>query len=469
MTARARVGVVAVLLGAGVVVGQATAGPVPEPPSPQPAPVVAATAVCPDVRHEGERGETAVAAGGAADLAARPVGAPARPARPGAELAAQDVGAFVVRSSGSGAGGLTAEQATRATAGARRGIASVGCPAPATDFWFVGGATVVGSVAELLLVNVEDVDAVVDVRVWSADGPTDPRPGRGLTVGARSRLAVPLDRLAPDRDLLALHVQTTRGRVAAALRVIRTDGRIPLGVDWVPPAEPPAREAVVPGLPQGPGRRTALLTNPGDVDALVAVELQTDDGRYVPEQLAAVPVPAGTSVGVDLSELLADTPAALRVLSDGVPVLAGALVVDRQDGPVREIAFAASAAAVDAPALLADVRLSAPTEVTLLLSASDGDATVDLVSVGAPGDLPDLQRVEVPAATTVTVRLSRFLPPGSTGSLAVELRPVRGAVHAARYVRERGARGPLTSLLPLESPRTTVLRPAVVADPGAGR
>lgn len=468
MTARARVGVVAVLLGAGVAVGQATAGPLPDPPRGQQLPVTAATALCPDVRHEGERGETAVVAGGAPALVAGPVGARPQPVRPGAELAAQDIGAVGVRSTGSGAGRLAVEQSTRATTGSRRGIAAVACPSPATEFWFVGGATVVGSASELLLVNAEDVDAVVDVRIWTADGPADPRPGRGLTVGARSRLAVPLDRLAPDRDLLALQVQTSRGRVAAALRVIRTDGRTPLGVDWVPPGEPPAQEVVVPGLPQGPGRRTALLTNPGDTDALVSLELTTDDGQYVPEGLAAIGVPAGTSVSVDLSEPLAQTPAALRVRSDGAPVLAGVLVVDRQDGPIREIAFAASTSTVDAPALLADVRLSPPTEVTLLLSATDGDAVLDLVPVSAPGGLPDRQRVEVPAASTVAVRLSRFLAPASTGSLGIELRPVRGAVHAARYVRERGARGPLTGLLPVEPLRTTFLRPPVVADPGAG-
>lgn len=466
MSARARVGVVAVLLGAGVAVGQAAAGPVLVAPAAQQVPVRPTAVVCPDVRHEGARGDTAVVAAGAPVLAAGAVGAPLQPVRPQDELAGRDSGAVAVRSAG--AGELAAEQSTRATTGSRRGIAAVACSPPGVEFWFVGGATTVGSAAELLLVNVEDVDAVVDVRVWSADGPVDPRPGRGLTVGARSRLAVPLDRLAPDRDLLALQVRASRGRVAAALRVIRTDGRIPLGVDWVPPAEPPGREAVVPGLPQGPGRRTALLTNPGPVDATVAVELQTGDGQYVPEGLGAVPVPAGRSVQVDLSELLAQTPAALRVRSD-VPVLAGALVVDRQDGPVREIAFAASTGPLDAPAALPDVRLSPPAQVTLLLSAAAGDATVDLVPVRAPGQLPAPQRVQVPAATTVAVPLSRFLPPGATGSLGLQVRPVRGAVHAARYVRERGARGPLTSLLPLEPARRTVSRPAVVADPGAGR
>jgi hypothetical protein len=182
-------------------------------------------------------------------------------------------------------------------------------------------------------------------------------------------------------------------------------------------------------------------------------------------------VAAGTSVAVDLSELLTTTPAALRVRSDGPAVVAAASIVDRQDGPVRELAYAGSTGPLAGPATLADVRLSPPTEVTLLLSALESDAVVELVPLAAPDDLPAPapQRVEVAAGTTVAVRLSRFLPPASTGSLTIEVRPLSGQVHAARYARERGSRGPLTALLPLSPDRTTVLRPVVVADPGAGR
>ena len=469
MSGRARLGTVAALLAAGVAAGQLTMADAPDAAVQQAVPVTSRTVVCPDVRQDGDRGTTTLTAAGGATRTAGPLagGALALPSDP----VLRDLGAglegavHVTRASGDTAGSLVVEQTTRATTGNRRGVAGLTCPTPSADSWFVGGATVVGSVAELLLVNVEATPALVDVEVWTSTGPADPRPGRGLTVPPRSRIAVPLDRLAPDRDLLALHVAATRGRVASALRVVRVDGRTPLGTDWVPQAEPPAREVVVPGLPEGPGRRTALLTNPGERSALVSIELTTDDGQYVPDELATLDVPAGSSVAVDLSELLADGPAALRVRSDGEPVLAGALVVDRQDGSIREIAYAASAPALDSPTLLADVRLSPPTEVFLLLSAVTGDAVVDLVPIAGPDAEP--QRVDVPAATTVAVRLSRFLPPGSTGSLAIEVRPVEGEVHAARYSRERGPRGPLTTLLPLSPGRLTVPRPVVVADPGS--
>lgn len=455
MTARARVGSVVVLLGLGLAAGQAT-GRESRSPEPQQVPVRASAAACPDVRQEGERGATAVTAAGAGERVAGRLQGPLADAPLSPELS----GPYLVRALGPG---LVVEQTTRATTGSRRGLASVTCPAPTTEQWFVGGATTVGAFAELVLVNPGDVPALVDVQVWTSDGPADTGPGKGIPVAARARAVVRLDQLAPDRELLALHVRTTRGQVASALRVVRSDGRTPLGTDWVPPTTAPAREVVVPGLPQGPGRRTALLTNPGTEDATATLALLTGDGE-VP--LEPVPVPAGTSVAVDLSEQLAATPAGLRVRAD-VPLLAGAGVVDRQDGPGREIAFSAGTLPVSPTSLLADVRLSAPTEVTLLLTATGADAVVEVVPLAAPGELPEPVRVEVPAATTVATRLSRFLPPGSTGSLTLELR-TQGQVHAARYARERGDRGPLTTLLPVVPQPRTVLRPVVVADPGAG-
>lgn len=454
MSGLARLGTVAVLLAAGLAVGQATAGPAPQERRPQRVPVVATSAVCPDVRQEGDRGATAVGVAGGTTRAGGPLSGPLTA---GAPLPPQLAGPFLVQAAGAG---LAVEQTTRATAGSRRGTASVSCPAPTTSAWFVGGATALGSFAELVLVNAGPVPALVDVTTWTGEGPADPRPGRGIPVPPRTRAVVPLDQLAPDRDLLALHVVTTRGQVAPALRVVRSDGRTPLGTDWVPPTLPPARLLVVPGLPDGPGRRTALLTNPGPDDATATLTLVTADGEVA---LDPVSVPAGSGVGVDLSEQLARTPAGMRVEAD-VPLLAGAVVVDQQQGAVREIAYTAATTALDETALLADVRLSAPTEVTLLLTATDGDAVVDVVPVGASADLAPM-RVQVPAATTVATRLSRFLPPGSEGSLTLELRPEQGQVHAARYSRERGRQGPLTTILPVAPQVRTVSRPRVVAEP----
>lgn len=459
---------------------------------PETVPVVGTSAVCPDLRQDGARLATRVSVGvaPAPDVPADDAGAltavalndvrgqPARlPVdRPG-EVAV-DLGtrlngdALVVAARGPLAAGLEVEQVTRGETGAERGFAGLRCEAPTTQSWFVGGSTVVGDVTKLVLVNADDTPAVVDVAVFTGSGPADGRPGRGLVVPPRTRAAVELDALAPDRDLLALHVQTRRGRVAAAVRHVRFDGRVPRGVDWVPQAVPPAREVVVPGLPQGPGRRTVLVTNPGVDDTVVSIELTTGDGQFVPAGLDAVEVPAGTTVAKEVTALLQDGPAAARVRSDGGPVLAGGFVYDAQTGPVRELAYAGSAVPLTGVAVLTDLVINRPTESALLLSALAQDAAVEVTPVaivGRPGPLPASKRVAIPAGRTTALRLSTFLPPGATGRLAVEVRPAPGSgpLHASRYLRERGARGPLTTSLVLQGAAQRVERPVVHRDPRA--
>jgi hypothetical protein len=65
------------------------------------------------------------------------------------------------------------------------------------------------------------------------------------------------------------------------------------------------------------------------------------------------------------------------------------------------------------------------------------------------------------------LRLSTFFPPGATGRLAVEVRPAPGSapVYASRYLRERGSRGPLTTMLVLQGAAQRVLVPPVRRDP----
>ncbi|MCU1691774.1 MAG: hypothetical protein JWM64_865 [Frankiales bacterium] len=485
----------AVLLALLVVAGELVPTPAVRAPAASSVPVVASEAVCPDLRQVPPELRTRVSAGaastsggtGSADgraLARTSAPVPLALTRPG-EVAvglAQELDgdALLVRARGALAAGLEVEQVTRGSSGSQRGLAALRCEGPRTEGWWVGGATTVGDSTVLLLTNPDDTPAVVDVQVQTASGRVDARPGRGIEIGAHARTAVPLDRLAPDRDLLAVHVRATQGRFAAGVRHARFDGRVPRGSDWVPPAGTPSRTVVVAGLPAGPGRRTVLVANPGTEDTVVSLQLATADGLVTPPGLEAVTVPAGLVVAQELTEQLAATPASVRVVSEGGPVLACGLVVDAQyarpgvpEGPVRELAWTGAAAALRGPALLTDVVLDRPTESTLLLTAFDGDARVQVAPVrvvGVAGALPRPRTVAVAAGRTVAVKLSSFLPPGATGRLAVEVRPLPGSapVQAARYLRERGVDGPLSTLLVLRSVPGRVARPAVVRDPAAG-
>ena len=426
-----------------------TDDPPPVPAAATGVAVEGATAVCPDTGDGVATTTAALPVGSTARLVAGRLGAAPAPLEGTRvpDLGAGEPGPLVVTATGAGAGLLAVEQRTRATSGPARAAAVLACPAPTVDAWFVGGATTVGRSGEVLLVNADDVPAVVDVTTWTEDGPADARPGRGVPVPPRSRVVLPLDRLAPDRELLGLHVRAVRGRVAPAVRVRAADGRTPLGGDWLP-LTAPSREALVPGLLAGPAPRRVLLTNPSDVAAVVALDLLTADGV---QPLPPVEVPAGAARSTEIA--LAAGGSALRVVSDGPAVVAG---VQLEEGRVaRETAYSAAVPPLDALALVADARLSVRAGTSLVLTAVEEDASVELLPRdGAP------RRVDVPAGTTVVVDLAELL---EEGSLTLEVRPLAGRLVAARVDREPGSPAPLVSTVPLRSGRATASAPAVVS------
>lgn len=480
------VGLLLVLLLAGQLTRADGAGPTGTGRVPS-APVVGALAVCPDLRQSGALVTTRLAAGvppagpeGPGTLVveqlsgATPIPVPVDAAGDVlVDLADRPTGdAAVLRATGAPAAALEVTQVTRA-GGEERGLASLRCAAPRTSSWFVGGSTAVGAEAQLLLVNVDDVPALVDVTVFTRDGVAERRPGRGIAVPARGRTVVPLDRLAPGEPVLTAHVDAQRGRVVAALRQVRADGRLARGVDWVPQAAAPARELVVAALPAGPGARSLVLTNPGEDDTTASVELTTADGQFVPTGLERVRVPAGSSVQTDLSERLATTPAAVRIVSSGAPLLAGGVVEDGAPGAVGDVAFAAATVTpLRGPALLPDVAIAPGTDTVLLLSAVRGDAFVEVTPVRLPeqGPPPRPRRVELPGGRTAVLSLASLLPAGASGRFAVQVAAGKGSspVHAAAYVRSDGSAGPLTTLTTLRSGTPLVPRPLVVRDPAAG-
>lgn len=431
-------------------------------PSARTAAVVGAEAVCP-----GALDSTVTIGSVGAGPGTLTVGAPAPGVTPssgpmvaGRVFAGLDgSGPLRVTATGAVAGGLAVQQLTRVPGGKGRGLGAVTCGAAGTSAWFLGASTLVGSRAFLILVNPDPRAAVVDVTGWALDGPLDPAPGQGLGVPGQSRRVVELDTLAPDRDLLGLHVSTVRGRVAATVHVDRRDGSTPQGTDDLPALLAPARDVLVPGLPAGPGRRSVVLANPTDAAAVARLSLRTGDGLV---RLEDVDVPAGSTVARDVTAELAGTPATAVVSSD-TPLLAAGLADDSATaaGRVRELAWTGSAEPLGAPALLPALPLPVGTEATLLLGAGRDDAAVDLV----PTDLGDTRRVEIAGDRTVAVPLSDLLPRGG-GPLQIQL--FRGRVVAAVLLVEQTSGGPLTTVLQVRSTVPEVAVPQVRPEPLAG-
>ena len=479
--------VLAALIGGAVLTGGRATAPVTAPV--QQVEVVGATAICPDLRQSSTLLQTRISVGagplpagreGAVGrIAARRLsGGPTRdlPVKaPGQVAVGQGTNinhdGLVYSASGELAASVEAEQVTEGQRGPERGLAGVRCDPPGREAWFVGGATTLGNETTLILANIDDTPSTVDVSVFSGKGAADPRSGQGITVPPHTRRGIPLDTLAPDLPLLTVHVTSRRGRVAAALRHSSVIGPRSLGVDWVPRTEGPATRVVVPGFPKGPGRRTLLVTNPGRDDTTVSVQVITADGQFVPSDRDAVSVPAGTTVPLTVEAIARSSALAAVITSDGAPVVAGGFVQDAQSGSIIwDMAYTGATPPLSGPALLTDLTIDRPTESTLILTAPEERAVVRITPIrvlGTAGGLPPPRTLTVPGGRTTTFRLSTFYRPGTKTRLAVEVTtmPGSGPVYVARYLRARGAHGPLTTLLDLQGPAQRVPRRAVHRDP----
>jgi hypothetical protein len=203
----------------------------------------------------------------------------------------------------------------------------------------------VGRRASLVLGNAASGPAVVDVDIWTQDGPLAASGTRDLGVPARGTRVVPIDAAAGGADRLAVRVRVSAGKVGAALVLREVDGVDPVGLSWAGPSVPPATQAFVPALPAADARSLRLL-NPGEQDAIVAVRALGATGPYTPLGLEALDVPAGTVVDVDLAPLGVEV-AALEVTSNH-PVVAAATAA-RTNG-LRDLAVLGTTPATSDPA-----------------------------------------------------------------------------------------------------------------------
>jgi hypothetical protein len=275
----------------------------------------------------------------------------------------------------------------------------------------------------------------------------------------------------PGRAAFAVKVTAQSGRVSSAVRRSRVVDGVPSGVDWLPRTDRPAEIVTVGALPAGNGSRTLLLVNPGEEPALAKVVVTRTDGQFVPDGLAELVVPAGRLLQVPLTDVLEGDAAGVRVTSDGLPLLAGAIADNQgRTGKVQEIAFAAGLPALDGPALLTDNRVAAGVDSQLLLFAPDGAAEVTITAVparGATGRLPApkvvvLQQGELQSLSVASVT------GGADAGVVVTPSANSSAVYGTRVISERSAAGPLLTTLGIRSQSASgVPVPAVSADPRA--
>ncbi|MDX6326781.1 MAG: hypothetical protein QOK15_3135 [Nocardioidaceae bacterium] len=216
-----------------------------------------------------------------------------------------------VLASGRSAPGVFAAR-TGAGAGA---LAVAACPGPRAEWWFTGAGASLDHRSVLRLRNVDSSPAVVDLDVLGAHGSVDIARTRGLTLLPGRTRTVPLVAVAPRSTELGLHVTASRGRVVASVAdVVRSGGHT--GREELPPAAPPGRDLVLAGIPATAGRRTLVVLNPGDRQALVSLRVVTSEGAFVPRGLEELSLAPGESRTVDLTAAVGHLPASVRVRSD---------------------------------------------------------------------------------------------------------------------------------------------------------
>jgi len=311
---------------AGALVGVALVAAAVAPPPASPAapelfvPVGSATLVCPEITVTDESA-SAVAAfvapvsgletqAGSAGLrtidGARDLAEVEEPGRPVTLLVAdRSAPPIVTLASGSWAPEAIAGMVGRELDGAGEGIFSVACPPPGDDWWFVGAGSQLGRSTALLVSNPSVEPARFDISLHASSGIVAALAGKGISLGPQSHVRLRLDALAPDEELLAVHVQATSGRVAAALRDVSEVRRGEAqGVDYIPAAQPPTRRQWIGGIAGGEGARDLVLVNPGTQFAAVQTTLLTEEGPTVLEGLPAIAVPAGSVVTIPLERVL---------------------------------------------------------------------------------------------------------------------------------------------------------------------
>ncbi len=378
---------------------------------------------------------------------------------------------YTLRATGAMAAGLEAEQTTHRDDGPDRGLAGARCATPATDQWFTGPGPASADELDLYLTNVDAQPAFVDLAALSGDGPLDTVDGRGIRVDPRTTRIVKIGKSAEGLGDavrgavdLTLRVRAGGGRVAASLRARIGEGK---GIEWLPRAHPPAASLLVPGVPDGAGKRRLLVAVPGESDARIEVRVITTEGAYAPYGQDVLDAPAKTVTSVALDRALLGKAAAVRLTSDR-PIVAG-FAAERG----ADVAYGAATAplAASGPGIVADNRFDS----VLLLTAPDGPATVEVTTLSADG-AGSPREVAIPAGTTVRAELKAPAAAGDAGGsggggesgedgegvaygAVITPKPGSAPVHASRTLSTGKGDEYLFTVLPIVPAVTTIHLP----------
>jgi hypothetical protein len=349
--------------------------------------------------------------------------------------------AAVVNATGEPAIGRATFQVDRSPDEALVGVQE--CQAPRSRWWFTGGGAGLDHRSRLVMANVDPGPAVVDVVVHGPDGVVDSVDTRGITIAPGEVRTIDLVEVAPQTEELAVHVEASRGRVVAGLAdAFATTPAATPGHEWIPVQPEAARRIRLAPLPRRADRRTLVVANPSDREALVDVEVSGESGAFAPTDVAQVRVPPGSVVTADLGQVVGEDASAV-LLDSPVPLTATV-----RSAAGADVSYAAAVPVLTGPAAAV---LTGETQAGVHLTAGDDGATATATAYSADGS--EVDSVELEVAPTATLAWS---PEGAADYVVVT--PGKGGV--AGGVALAGAAG--LSQVPLRPLPVALRQPVVV-------
>ncbi len=288
------------------------------------------------------------------------------------------------------------------------GLKAAPCLAPATSHWFSGLGATDADRTDLILSNPDDAQAQVDLRFYGRSGRVAVPGSPGVVIRAHDSRIVSLSSLVEAEGVLSVSVDASEGRVTAVAKRTQTNQLKPAGVDWQIPSASPSVVAVIPGVPEGPGDRQLVVTNPGNMRARVAVQILGFQGPYEPSGAESLDVPPESTATVSLENGLARQAGSVKLTSN-TPVTGSVISASRRGG-AGDLAIQSAAVPLIGSGVSAVATSNIADSELILSNSGDGDAQLSFEVLSYDGVRLRTADVVLGPNSTATRRLNSPAP-----------------------------------------------------------
>jgi hypothetical protein len=289
------------------------------------------------------------------------------------------------------------------------GLKAAPCLAPATSHWFSGLGATDADRTDLILSNPDDAQAQVDLRFYGRSGRVAVPGSPGVLIRGHESRTVSLSSLVEVEGVLSVAVQASEGRVTAVAKRTQTDQLKPAGVDWQIPSASPSTVVVIPGVPEGPGERELVVTNPSRTRARVAVQVLGFQGPYEPSGAASLDVPPESTATVSLEDGLARQAASVKLTSN-LPVTGSVTSTSRRGGAGIDLAVQSAAVPLIRSGVSAVATSNVADSELIVSNSGDGDVQLSFEVLSYEGVRLRTDDVVLGPNSTATRRLNSPAP-----------------------------------------------------------